>query len=441
MKLRAFLVAVVVFVAVTLVSAGVMGLLHPAQAQTTTDYDADDDGLIEVTSAAQLNAIRWDLDGNGSSTNSTAYDAAFSNAATGMGCPSSGCTGYELDADIDLDVFPYNSSGWSPIGGWNRHFTATFDGNGNTISGLSINSRGSYIGLFGYVGSAGVIRKVGLTGVNVIGGDSVGGLAGQNDGTIRESSATVEVPGTRGVSGTRNFVGGLVGANNGTITASFATGAVHGTNSHVGGLVGGSNGTITASYATGAASGSTVVGGLVGANTGAISASYAIGAVSGTYNIGGLVGSNSGSISVSYATGAVSTGDPNGGGGLLVGASSTNSGTTTASYWDTQTSGLSTSDGGVGKTTSELQSPTGYSGIYANWNVDLDVDGTSDDPWDFGNASQYPVLDYGGLSVSGQRSSGTGPQATSTPTATPTPTPTPTATPTPATDYDRTTTA
>ena len=49
----------------------------------------------------------------------------------------------------------------------------------------------------------------------------------------------------------------------------------------------------------------------------------------------------------------------------------------TASYWDTQTSTAAlTSAGGVGKTTAELQSPTGYTGIYAGWNVDLNLDGS-----------------------------------------------------------------
>ena len=33
--------------------------------QSTIDYDADDDGLIEISNFAQLNAIRYDLDGNG----------------------------------------------------------------------------------------------------------------------------------------------------------------------------------------------------------------------------------------------------------------------------------------------------------------------------------------------------------------------------------------
>ena len=38
----------------------------------TIDYDADDDGLIEISSVAQLNAVRWDLDGDGTAnTNNT----------------------------------------------------------------------------------------------------------------------------------------------------------------------------------------------------------------------------------------------------------------------------------------------------------------------------------------------------------------------------------
>ena len=78
--------------------------------------------------------------------------------------------------------------------------------------------------------------------------------------------------------------------------------------------------------------------------------------------------------------------------GGLVGSNFADRGTGADSYWDTQTSGQSESAGGEGKTTSELQSPTGYTGIYENWNVDLDEDGVGDDLWDFGNASQYPTL-------------------------------------------------
>ena len=149
------LVAVTAVVAMTFASAGVVGLIHTAQAQTATDYDADDDGLIEVGSLAQLNAVRWDLDGDGTpaSANATDYAAAFPNAATGMGCPSSGCTGYELTTNLDFDTngngeadagdaYWNDGAGWEPIGDGESRFNATFDGNSHTISNLYIHQGG-----------------------------------------------------------------------------------------------------------------------------------------------------------------------------------------------------------------------------------------------------------------------------------------------------------
>ena len=77
-------------------------------------------------------------------------------------------------------------------------------------------------------------------------------------------------------------------------------------------------------------------------------------------------------------------------------------GTEIYSYWDVDTSDHPVSGildpeylewhRGEGLSTAELQSPTGYSGIYAEWNVDIDGDGIADDPWDFGTGSQYPRL-------------------------------------------------
>ena len=151
------------------------------------------------------------------------------------------------------------------------------------------------------------------------------------------------------------------------------TGVVNG-NIQVGGLVGGnSNGTVIASYSTasvgyaGGGFGERVFGGLVGDNHGGtITASYSIGSVTSDFGeVGGLVG-----LSSNFA----------------------GRGTASDSYWDTQTSGQSESARGEGRTTSELQSPAGHTGIYENWNVDLDEDGVGDDLWDFGNASQYPTL-------------------------------------------------
>ena len=58
---------------------------------------------------------------------------------------------------------------------------------------------------------------------------------------------------------------------------------------------------------------------------------------------------------------------------------------------------------GVGKTTAELQSPTNYTGIYAGWNLDLDGNDSSDNPWHFGNSRQYPALQYASLDPAAQR--------------------------------------
>ena len=136
-------------------------------------------------------------------------------------------------------------------------------------------------------------------------------------------------------------------------------------------------------------------GGLVGANDGTVIAAYSTGAVQSNLDaslslaghvVGGLVGRNGGTITASYATGTVPDGFARSG---LVGH---NAGGVVASYWDTTTSGVLLSSAGTAKTTAELQAPTEYTGIYAGWNVDLDGDGSADDPWDFGTASDYPTL-------------------------------------------------
>ena len=332
---------------------------------TGLDYDTDDDGLIEIRTPAQLDAVRHDLDGDGGAGGAAAYAAAFAGADAGMGCGGSGCTGYELEADIDLDTdgsgdagpaddYWNGGSGWSPIGTTGDVFSATLEGNGHTVRNLFV-SRTSAAGLFGVTDSSSVVRHVGMVGVAVAGGADVGGL---------------------------------VGSNAGSVTGSYTTGAVSGTGDRVGGLVGRnqSTGAVRTSYSTARVSGNGSVGGLVGEHEGALTAGYATGRVSGSSRVGGLVGRNqsTGSIAASYATAYVSGGSDEGG---LVG---TGSGTVTASYWDTGTSGHAT--GTNGRTTAALQAPTGYSGLYQTWNVDLDGDTTGDSPWHFGTASQYPAL-------------------------------------------------
>ena len=469
--------------------------------EVLVDYDADNDGLIEVTTLKQLDAIRHDLDGDGIPTDDgvAAYTAAFPGPVERMGCSGAdGCAGYEIMADLDFDTngsgdddagdtYWNDGAGWTPIGGgaseisstgWTMHnpFLAIFEGNGRTISNLFVDKRGSFLGLFGYVGfdaasgAIGVIRNVNLIDVNVTGGHDgsglaavnlgvitnsqvtglvtgvniVGGLVGENYGVIADShvagcvsggtmvgglvgrsygaitnssvtgcvSALSYVGGLVGnnyglitgshtagrVSGHGLVIGGLVGSHKGAITASRSTARVLGTDSGpqsniIGGLVGDNRGVIAASYATGHVSGEGWIGGLVGQSASvaespsAITASYATGRVSGTRKIGGLVGVNDGAITASYAAGPVSGSEDVGG---LAG---TSGGVITASYWDTRTSGHPAGSHGVGKTTAELQAPTGYSGIYETWN--LNSDDVPDSPWDLGSATQHLALAAG----------------------------------------------
>ena len=345
-------------------------------------YDTDADGLIEITTLAQLDAMRHDRDGDGTpvDTGAVAYAAAFPDV-TRVVCDTStgGCGGYELMADLDFfdtnedgqvdtnddtngdgqvdaeDNTTYwnNGDGWEPLGSGTTGFAAIFDGNGHTIAHLYVN-RGFTGGLFSATSFSGTIRHVGLIDMVVMGGDDVGGLVGNNNGRITGSYATGRVVGT-------DNVGGLVGANDGDIHASYATGRVEGSGK-VGGLAGGNDGEIHTSYAAGRVVGERWVGGLVGGHDGEIHNSYATGWVSGQNHVGGLVG-------------IVPSNSP-----------------ITASYWDTTTSGWTSGSNGTGQTTRQLQTPSSYSRIYADWNVDLDGGGTNDDPWDFGTSSQYPAL-------------------------------------------------
>ncbi len=79
----------------------------------------------------------------------------------------------------------------------------------------------------------------------------------------------------------------------------------------------------------------------MGVNAGTITNSYSTGSVSGSNYVGGLVGYNYG-------------------------------GAITNSYWDTETSGQTTSDGGTGLTTAQMKQQASFSGWdFSNvWGID-----------------------------------------------------------------------
>ena len=386
------------------------------------DHDDDDDGLIEIRTVAQLNAVRYDLDGDGVPTDSGVrqYAAAFETPATRMGC-STECRGYELDADLDLNAPPYNTgAGWVPIGGGDDPdvYEAAFNGNGHTISNLYINHPGpklvGAVGLFHSLEYEAKVEAVTLVNANVTGGDILGGLAAVNFGTVVNCHVSGAVSSDTSLEFLFVGVGGLVGINYGVISESSASATVRGGSRRVGGLAGINHGDIRASYVRGAVLGNEAVGGLVGFHGvgGTIVASYSAATVTGNIVVGGLVGVQQGGaatdtppeIIASYASGLVAGKSSVGG---LAGVA--DGGKITLSYWDSEATGVfwdghtgQRGPAGAARTTSVLQNPTDYTGIFADWNVDVDGDGAADQPWAFGADTQYPVLRHGALDAARQ---------------------------------------
>jgi hypothetical protein len=233
---------------------------------------------------------------------------------------------YILTKDIDCsDTVNWNSgAGFLPI----NYFMGIFDGQNYTINNLFINKSSDITGLFRQLRIGAIVENVGLINVNVTGTVFVGGLAGENLGTITNCYSTGSVSGSMGIGGLTGYnsgtitnshatgsvtssthnAGGLVGENAGTITDSYATGSVMNSLHNAGGLVGINYDTIIDSYATGSVTGGDYLGGLVGLNAyfeTIITNSHATGIVTGSDYLGGLVGSNAGTIIDSYATGSV----------------------------------------------------------------------------------------------------------------------------------------
>jgi filamentous hemagglutinin family protein len=214
---------------------------------------------------------------------------------------------WELVSDISAaGTSTWNSgAGFVPIGVYDGNssdaasFQGTFNGQGHTIDGLTINlPNGTGVGMFGDTGNSSTVENVNLTNVNVTGGYYVGGLVGIADATKTNVSSGGTVTGT-------TYVGGLFGIAFGTINETFSTGIVHGNSggSDVGGLIGYVQGGSTSnSYSTATvnAPNSSEVGGLIGVSGVPISTSYATGAVTGGNTVGGLVGSSGSTIADSY---------------------------------------------------------------------------------------------------------------------------------------------
>ena len=287
-------------------------------------------------------------------------------------------------------------------------FSGSLAGNWHTISNLTCHEDGqNYIGLFGVIGQDGYVEEVRLENTSVFGSSCIGGLAGGNSGVIHQCFVIGIVEG-------KDNVGGLVGSNGGSITRCLADGQIIG-NRYVGGLAGYNGSYIVDCYNTGTVTGYQDVGGLVGTNgypsyppagqaglppgvipyppKTNISSCYNAGYVEGHSSVGGLIGRNAGLITTCYAAGAV-IGVTDivdrrywGGGiieeeaiaiGGLVGSSEF--GVSLLSYWDMETTGLSESAEGRGKTTEQMTAARTFRG----WGYL--------DQWVIDEGSDYPHL-------------------------------------------------
>lgn len=291
---------------------------------------------------------------------------------------------YTLGDDIDASETAQwnNGSGFEPIGsypGTRQPFTGSFDGANHTITGLTIaRPSESNVGLFGYVQNGTIenvgvvqadvtgdftvgglvgnsdsttVQRVGVTG-SISGSGTVGGIIGQNtDGTVQQAEVRATVNGT-------GPVGGVVGDNRGTLFQAFSRASVSG-ESDTGGVVGQNIGSVSQATGNVEVTGAEWTGGLVGQNQGTVRVSSMTGNVTGTTDVGGLIGGNNvqeALVTQSYAAATVS-GD-SAVGGLL--GSNYNNGNVTASYWDEEVTGQSTSAlAGAGSTGLPTSAMTG----------------------------------------------------------------------------------
>jgi len=237
-------------------------------------------------------------------------------------------------------------------------------------------------GLVGFSDYYGTVTGCHSTG-DVTGDYRVGGLVGDGRGTVDSSYSTSAVGGIY-------YVGGLLGSSSALVTNSYATGSVVG-RQYVGGLAGKNYGTVDSSYSTGNVTGDTYIGGLVGCSSWTtVSNSYAQGSVTGKDYVGGLIGySYGGTVSKCYSTGSVNGNTYVGG---LVGE---NGGDVSASFWDIETSGQSSSAGGEGKTTAEMKDITTFSD--AGWDIVAVANPSQRNTlyiWNIVDGETYPFLSW-----------------------------------------------
>ena len=271
--------------------------------KNATDWQAGG----EYTYTVSLTAAKdpgYTIEGNGSYT-VTSADGLMHVADLVNG----GKTDINITLDKNIDL---TGKGWTPIGtSFDNSYKGTFDGGGHTITGLAVTTNDQFVGLFGYLNRAGMVKNVVMEGIQITSNHMfgcTGGVVGYSWGTIENCSVSGSVSGTV-------YVGGVVGVQiGGSITGCSSSATVKGT-VDVGGVAGQTNSsaTLTACYATGNVTieinpAKNIAGGsLVGMNAGSsLLACYATGNVTSTgsstgkVHIGGFLGNNYTTVTACY---------------------------------------------------------------------------------------------------------------------------------------------
>ena len=206
------------------------------------------------------------------------------------------------EMNVDLDGDGTNESNWNPV-----HTSATIDGNGHSISGLTILT-GNTVGFLHRQEESGTVKNLILKDVRIEGNTTVGGIVGYNYGTVLNCSVSGSI------SGTSSNIGGIAGTNfGGHIIACHNEATIFSENGAVGGIVGQYNkGSVIACVNTGSVSAYSHVGGITGNYyAGQIIACYSTGTVTAESPqnpntcIGGIAGYCNGQLLSNYWSMAV----------------------------------------------------------------------------------------------------------------------------------------
>lgn len=421
----------------------------PYQIATTADLielsntsgDWDKHFIQTANISFDVDETKVDWDGDGSATWDTEDQKGFSP----IGNSTTKFTGVYDGQEYSISNLFIDRATYLGLFGYIGEGSGTDKGNITNLNlvDVDINGSGNSIGgLSGYQDISSAVENVDISGA--INGsttsDEVGGLIGKAYGSITDCSFDGDVTGDY-------YIGGLIGDSYGNVSNSFTSGNVNTYDEDAGGFIGRmSSGTVTKSYSHSSINNSATyvydAGGFIGRiESGTVSQCYSTGDVSSFRNTaGGFIGINKGEIRDCYSRGDVSANESssttNFGGfvgwnytGVVINCYSTgaviyddNPDPTdkgfagdvftggnyemTDNFWDTQTSGQTTTSGGAtGKTTAEMKDYNTFTdetttGLTTAWDfvTNPNDDAANNDYWDMDQEGTvnngYPILSW-----------------------------------------------